>query len=296
MEFCAINELSLDEIATLHKQWGSYTEEKREPMEVKISVGRGNKSKIRIGYCSPDLHEHSVGYLIQNIIQNHNHNEFEIYCYSNNGPDVRDAVTENIIRSVEMFKYVKHLSDYDLAREIAGDRIDVLIDLAGHTAGHRLRAMAYKPAPVQMTYLGYPNTTGMSRIDYRITDRYAEATEDKDYRYSEKLLRLTNCFLAFDGFGNIAPIKNRTIDKYDIVFGCFNNVQKLTPKVIELWAGYSIQSGKCQASDEGQTTEHRFYLGEHRCRVCTSTESVEIASNVSDIPLPGKSTCAFTTT
>lgn len=97
--------------------------------------------------------------------------------------------------------------------------------------------MAYKPAPIQMTYLGFPNSTGLSRIDYRITDQYAESGPEKDYRYSEALIRLSNCFLTFRGFDGIEPEPPRQKKEAEpFIFGCFNNIQKLTPEAVALWA------------------------------------------------------------
>jgi len=237
MELCSITELSIDEISEFHKKWGALTEKATNLFEhnndkEKLKLNK----KIRIGYSSPDLREHSVGYLIKDIITSHNQNDFEIYCYANFDSKNADAFTQEIINSCKLFKYVKHLTDKELAQEIFDDKIDILIDLAGHTAGHRLRSFAFRPALIQITYLGYPNTTGLSRIDYRITDRYAEAAVEYDYRYSEKLIRLTNCFLSFNGFHGIVPVKVADKKNKKIIFGCFNNIQKLKPKVIELWS------------------------------------------------------------
>ncbi len=237
MELCAITDLSLDEIADLHKTWGTHTEQATRPFVQDINKWRSSsRKKLRIAYVSPDLREHSVGYLIKDIITSHNYKNFEVYCYANFKPTDCDSFTQEIINSCTMLKYVNHLTDKAVADEIYKDEINILIDLAGHTAGHRLRSAAYKPAPIQMTYLGYPHTTGLSRIDYRITDRFAETDTSKDYRYSEQLLRLTNCFLTFKGFGDIVPaeIKENINDK--IIFGCFNNIQKLQPKAVELWS------------------------------------------------------------
>jgi len=237
MEFCGNTDLSLNEISDLHKLWGDLTQNLVEPYPHDSDSTRfQNREKPRIAYISPDLRKHSVGYLIKDIITSHNHDELEIYCYANHDSKDSDAFTQEMIDCCKCFKYIKHLPDKTLADEIYNDEIDILIDLAGHTAGHRLRSMAYKPAPIQMTYLGYPNTTGMSLIDYRITDRYAETTEDKDYRYAENLLRLTNCFLTFKGFPGTTPEFSKEKKKDAIVFGCFNNIQKLTPTAIKLWA------------------------------------------------------------
>ncbi|MBN1276338.1 MAG: tetratricopeptide repeat protein, partial [Deltaproteobacteria bacterium] len=236
MEFCAITDLSLDEISEQHKTWGNLTEQERTPFEHGRVFKDQKRKKIRIGYSSPDLREHSVGYLIKDIIKSHNHDEFEVYCYANFNANEMDSFTQEMINASNLFKYVKHLSEKELAEEIYRDEIDILIDLAGHTAGHRLRSFAYKPAPIQITYLGYPNTTGLSRIDYRLTDRFAESGEENDYRYSEKLIRLTNCFLSFQGFGDVVPAEIKENRGEKIIFGCFNNIQKLTAKAIELWS------------------------------------------------------------
>ncbi len=237
MEFCAITDLSLDEISEQHKKWGELTEQEAEPFEHDKRGPTGTeRRKLRIGYSSPDLRQHSVGYLIKDIIVSHNHDEFEIYCYANFNPKDMDSFTQEMINASTLFKYVKHLSDKAVAEEIHNDEIDILIDLAGHTAGHRLRSFAYKPAPIQITYLGYPNTTGLSRVDYRITDRFAESGKENDYRYSEKLIRLTNCFLSFNGFGDVIPAEVKDNPDGKIIFGCFNNIQKLAPKAVELWA------------------------------------------------------------
>jgi len=237
MEFCGNTDLRLDEIACLHKEWGRLTEQGVIAFEHdKRILEREPGRKLKIGYLSPDLREHSVGYLIKDIITHHNSEEFEIFCYGNFDERNGDGFTQAIKNSCRDFKYVFHLSDHQLAQVIFHDEIDILIELAGHTAGHRLRALAKKPAPIQITYLGYPNTTGLSRIDYRISDRFAESGPDKDYRYSEELIRLTNCFLTFDGFGDVVPIEWEQKRKGEVIFGCFNNLQKLTPLAITLWS------------------------------------------------------------
>lgn len=234
MEFCATTDLSLDEIADLHKQWGALTESEIIPYDHEHRrAERRQSAKLRIAYVSPDLREHSVGYLIKDIITSHNRQEFEIYCYANFNPKDADGFTQEIINKCDVLKYVRHLSDQGVAKEIYEDHIDIVVELAGHTAGHRLRALAYKPAPIQITYLGYPHTTGLSRIDYRITDQFAEYA-GKDYRYSERLLRLTHCFLTFKGFQGVSPAPDEK--KNEIIFGCFNNIQKLTCHAVKLWA------------------------------------------------------------
>lgn len=242
MMFCGITDLSPDELSALFKQWGAFTEAEREPYR-HDPAGR-KREKIRIGYSSPDFKVHSVGYLIKDIIASHNYDEFEVWCYANFNADQADAFTNEIINSCTVFKYVKHLTDAELAEEIYNDGIDILIDLAGHSAWHRLRAMAYKPAPVQMTYLGFPNSTGLSRIDYRITDRFAESGPENDHRYAESLIRLSNCFLSFQGFDGIEPEPpRRKADEDAFVFGCFNNIQKLTPEAVALWAEILKRTG-----------------------------------------------------
>jgi len=153
--------------------------------------------RLRIGYVSPDFKEHPVGRLLVPLLANHDHANFETVCYS----DVRceDAITDRLRGFGDRWSDVSRLSDEQLAERIRQDRIDVLVDLTLHTAGNRLLVFARKPAPVQITWAGYPGTTGLETIDFRLSDPHLDPPGSNNGGwYSEKTLRLPNCFWAFD--------------------------------------------------------------------------------------------------
>src|SRR5439155_14011687 len=122
---------------------------------------------LRLGYVSPDFKEHAVACFIEPILAHHDREHFHITCYSD--VDRPDAVTQRLRGYPVQWRDLLHVAEEHAAELIRQDQIDVLVDLAGHTSGNRLLTFARKPAPVQMTYLGYPNTTGMSTMDYRLT-------------------------------------------------------------------------------------------------------------------------------
>jgi predicted O-linked N-acetylglucosamine transferase (SPINDLY family) len=127
--------------------------------------------------------------------------------------------------------------DEEVAKLIRRDRIDILVDLAGHTGDNRLFVFAYKPAPVQVSWLGYPNTTGLQAIDYRLTDAVADPAGEADSLHSEKLVRLKNGFLCYrpsPAAPGIAPLP--CLEKGHITFGSFNNISKTSPAVVKTWA------------------------------------------------------------
>jgi predicted O-linked N-acetylglucosamine transferase (SPINDLY family) len=128
-------------------------------------------------------------------------------------------------------------SDEEAARLIRQDRIDILVDLAGHTGGGRPLLFARKPAPVQATWLGYPDTTGLAQMDYRITDADADPEGEADAICSEKLVRLATGFLCYAPHADSPPVgKPPALDSGKITFGCFNNLAKVTPEMIGLWS------------------------------------------------------------
>jgi protein O-GlcNAc transferase len=191
--------------------------------------------KIRIGYCSPDFRTHSVAYFLEAIIKTHDRSEFEIFCYS----DVTrpDEVTRTFASSVDCFTNIQGMDNIAVAEQIRRDKIDILVDLAGHTAGYRIPLFSIKPAPIQVSYLGYPNTTGLTSMDYRLTDARADPPGLTDHLYSEKLVRLPHTFLCYtppERSPEIETAANR--DSGQIIFGSFNNRAKITPEVVKAWA------------------------------------------------------------
>jgi len=193
------------------------------------------KSRLNIGYVSPDFRHHSVAYFFEPLLKAHNRENFTTYCYSNvNHPDV---VTKRLQSEADHWVSIVGMNDDDAADMIRNDKIDILVDLTGHTGNNRLVLFAYKPAPIQVTWLGYPNTTGMSAIDYRFTDEITDPIGAADKLYSEKLIRLENGFLCYQPY-DLAPEVSRLpcLNKGNTTFGSFNNLVKLNSEVIKIWS------------------------------------------------------------
>ena len=191
--------------------------------------------RLKIGYVSPDFRKHSVAYFIETVFAHHNREQVEVYCYSNN--PISDEVTLRLKSLVEHWCDIKMRDDEAVATQIRHDGIDILIDLAGHTAGSRLLTFARKPAPVQASWLGYPCTTGLSAVDYRISDIYADPVGMSERYYSETLYRLpatTTCYHPPHPSPEVGSLP--ALAQGSITFGSFNNLPKVTPEVRALWA------------------------------------------------------------
>lgn len=190
--------------------------------------------RLRIGYVSPDLRMHSVVSFMEALLANHDLGTVESICYA----DVKrpDAMTGRLRSLAGAWRDICGKSDDEVANMIRQDSIDILIDLAGHMANNRLLVFARKPAPVQVTYLGYPNTTGLPVMDYRLTDNLADPV-DSPGLYTEELVRLPNCFLCYLPPREAPPVSPLPVDTVDyITFGSFNNLAKVTPVVVAHWA------------------------------------------------------------
>ncbi|MGA3068131.1 MAG: tetratricopeptide repeat protein, partial [Tepidisphaeraceae bacterium] len=190
--------------------------------------------RLRIGYVSPDFREHSVAYFLVNLFTFHDPAQFEIFAYA----DVPqpDKVTTRLQQWVAHWRSAVGLSDAILAEMIRNDRIDILVDLAGHTANNRLLVFARKPAPVQITHIGYPYSTGMTAMDYRFTDAYADPPGMTDPFHTEKIIRLPNTFLCFSPPNNAPDVGPLPQAKAGYTtFGSFNSLAKISTATIELW-------------------------------------------------------------
>jgi protein O-GlcNAc transferase len=196
---------------------------------------RGSGKRVRIGYLSPDFRGHSVASFIEPILARHDRGRFEIYCYANLGHP--DATTERLKGLAEHWRDIYPLSDGEAALLIADDGIDILVDLAGHTSGNRLPLLARRPAPLQATWLGYPDGTGLPEVDYRITDRLSDPPGTSDLLHCERLIRLEPSFCCYQPPGyapEVAPPPCLASGR--VTFGSFNNLAKVTPELISLWA------------------------------------------------------------
>lgn len=191
--------------------------------------------RLRVGYVSPDFRRHSVAYFIEPLLKAHDRGAVEAILYF----DVprHDDVTARIRRLADGWRDVAGLSDDQLAQLIREDRVDILVDLAGHTSRGRLGVFARKPAPVQASYLGYPDTTGLQAVDWRITDAVADPEGEADALHTERLLRLPRVFLAYQpDVDTPAPERPPADADRPFTFASFNNLAKTTPELIALWA------------------------------------------------------------
>jgi len=196
--------------------------------------------RLKIGYVSPDFRQHSVSFFYLPLIRHHNRQLVEVFCYS----DVKssDDVTDEIMTSADEWRPISGLPDEAVAEQVRTDGIDILVDLSGHTAGNRLLVFARKPAPLQITWLGYPNTTGMPVMDYRLTDDIADPPGQSDQYHSETLIRLPDGFLCYsppDDAPQVSGLPARQTGR--ITFGSFNNLPKINEAVIALWSRLLLQ-------------------------------------------------------
>ena len=206
------------------------------PLQAKAgaSAFTNSKRRLRIGYVSPDFNDHAVGKFIEPVLAAHDTNKFEVFCYYNK-PRVDDA-TKRMQSAVANWRMTSTISDDELARMIQADAIDILVDLSGHTGLNRLLVFARKPAPIQVTWIGYPNTTGLSTMDYRITDAFADPIGATEALHTEKLVRMPECFSCFKPPSNAPHVSALpAVARGTITFGSFNNFAKITPEVMRVW-------------------------------------------------------------
>lgn len=191
--------------------------------------------RLRVGYVSPDFRQHSVAFFFEPLLTHHDPARIETFCYADVAQP--DATTERLRSLTGQWRNTTGVSDDRLAEQVRADGIDILVDLAGHTVGNRLLVFTAKSAPVQVTYLGYPNTTGIEAMDYRLTDAYADPPGVTDNNYSETLFRLPRGFLCYRPPDDAPSVKSLpALASGRITFGSFNNLMKVTPEVISVWA------------------------------------------------------------
>jgi predicted O-linked N-acetylglucosamine transferase (SPINDLY family) len=230
-------DVNAQELFDAHADWGAvmaprlmegaYADHENDP-----DPGR----RLRIGYVSGDFKTHSVAYFIEPVLENHDASRFEVSCYA----DVTksDETTSRLMKLAKgSWRDVSHLDAQEIAERIRQDRIDILVDLAGHTGRKQMQIFALKPAPIQVTYLGYPDTTGLPAMDYRITDAQADPPGISDRLNTETLIRLDRGFLCYrppleaPEVGVLPFLENGFI-----TFGSFNHRAKINRNVVQVWS------------------------------------------------------------
>jgi tetratricopeptide (TPR) repeat protein len=185
---------------------------------------------LKIGYASNDFYAHPVSRFIEPVFANHDKSQFEVFLYS--ATSIIDHATQRIQSYGHTWRDIRKLSDEAAANLIRQDKIDILIDLMRYIGGHRLLLFAHKPAPLQLTYLGYPNTTGLSTMDYKITDSLHDPPGLNDRFYTEKLLRLDPCAWCYRPDDNAPPVNDLPALKNGfITFAALNRIAKGSPQI-----------------------------------------------------------------
>jgi predicted O-linked N-acetylglucosamine transferase (SPINDLY family) len=218
-----------------HRKWN---DQYAKPLAREIRPHQNNRDpnrRLRVGYVSADFHDHPVGRCLLPVLQNRDRERFELFCYA--GTAKPDDVTRQMRELTDGWQDVLALSDEQLAAKVCEDRIDILVDLAVHTAGNRLLTFAREPAPVQVTWLGWPGTSGLDAMHYRLSDPYLDPPGENDSNYAEKTVRLPDTFWCYAPIeADISPNDLPAFKNGYITFGCLNNFWKMNDRVIEMWA------------------------------------------------------------
>jgi predicted O-linked N-acetylglucosamine transferase (SPINDLY family) len=256
---------SPEELAKEHSAWHGDVDKLRIT-RLNQTVNFSESKILKIGYVSPDFRSHPVAYFFQPILKFHDRNEFHVTCYSTQSGG--DGITRWIKGACDQWRDVDMLSATELAKMVQSDEIDILIDLAGHSSGNRLDVFRLKPAPIQITYLGYPNGTGIPEMDYRITDQISDPPGSTEHLYVEELIRINPCFLTFEPPKDTPDVAVSPLFKNGFVtFGSFNKFSKLSNLCIETWVDILncvpdsrlfLKTGGLEDSEEKRKALDRF--------------------------------------
>ncbi|MDA9287481.1 tetratricopeptide repeat protein [Amylibacter sp.] len=209
------------------------------PEKALSSIGRPSKKpkRIRIGYFSTDFKEHPVAYLISKVLEQHNRDEFEVFGYSVHGSS-SCTMRQRLEKSFDNFTDVQSMSDRDITLKARQDKIDIAVDLNGYTKNTRTGIFAYRAAPIQINYLGYPGTLGADFMDYIVADRFLIPSQNQKH-FNEEPLYLPNTYMPTD---NSREMSKKKITRSDMglpddafVFCCFNNNYKISPNEFDIW-------------------------------------------------------------
>ena len=223
-------DVDADELLREHLAWGRLHACEHAPHANLPDPDR----RIRVGYVSADFHRHPLAFHFLPLLLNRDRACFEAVCYYSG--TTQDEMTTRLKGCADGWRDIRYLSDADADALVRSDGIDILVDLSGHTAGNRLPLFARKPAPVQLTYLGYANTTGLDCMDYRISDAYADPP-GTEARYVEKLLRLPHSLWCYKTPQAAAPENPApALTNGHVTFASFNAAYKLHPGLIKVWA------------------------------------------------------------
>ncbi len=226
-------EVGEHEILARHRAWGlSFPPVAASTRKVKaLSADR----PMRVGYLSADFREHAMRHYLEPALAHHDRSRVELTCYANS--PISDEATRRLMGYGHAWVWTHTLGDQELAARIRSDEIDILVDCIGHTRGTRLDALASKPAPVMVSWLGYLGTTGLPAMDFRLTDAWVDPPGLTESQHTEKLLRLAGGMMAYRPHLHV-PDANALPSQSSgrITFGSLNNLDKLNLGVVQTWA------------------------------------------------------------
>jgi predicted O-linked N-acetylglucosamine transferase (SPINDLY family) len=227
-------EATLAGLKTLHAQW---QQRHAEPLQATWRPHAGPRDRarpLRLGFVSADLGRHPVGYFLVRTLECLRGEGCETACYSDGLQE--DNINARIRAASQIWRQSRGHGDPALASQIRADQIDVLFDLAGHTAHNRLLTFARKPAPVQVTWAGYVGTTGLKAMDYLLADRY-QVPPGAERHYQERVLRMPDGYVCYDPPADAPPVMPLpSLERGQVTLGCFNYPGKITSHVVEVWA------------------------------------------------------------
>ena len=266
--FLAINYLERfrpEDVFVMHEEWGRMQMEIAKPEALEFHRYRDPHRRLRVGYMSPDFRMHSVFFFAEPILRNHNKEQVEVFCYSN--------LTRPDSKTIQAQVYADHWRDIgslkgeEIVETIRADELDILVELAGHTAGNLLPVLAHRMAPIQISAIGYPCTTGLPTIDYRISDPHC-SPDGSEHLNTERLLRLPESFWCYsppDTAPDVAPLP--VDQRGTITFASINNFAKVTEAVQDVWAQVLLavpdarlilQAGGCASKVAREKVAARF--------------------------------------
>jgi predicted O-linked N-acetylglucosamine transferase (SPINDLY family) len=234
--YCSLHDerRSPEDISAAHRKFGERIEAPFSAKRMRHANSPEPERRLRLGFVSGDLRDHPVARFLEPVWRTLDRAQFELIAYD--VQPAEDATSARLRAQASRWRNAAALPDAQLEARIRADRIDILFDLSGHTAGGRLPVFARRPAPVQISWIGYPGTTGLSAIDYRLVDRIAAPPGRFDHLFTERLAYLP--FMSvFDRPGNLPDVVGPPmLGAGRITFGSFNRINKVGERTVELWA------------------------------------------------------------
>jgi protein O-GlcNAc transferase len=233
----AIQSLADNAPGRLREELAAWDKRYAEPLRTSLRPHDNDRAPdrpLRIGYVSPDFRHHVVGRCLLPLLEHRARGQFRVFCYST--LTQTDEMTDRLKEHSDEWRSFAEIGDQEAAEMVREDQIDILIDLAVHTAGNRLLVFAHKPAPVQVTYLGYPGSTGLKTIDYRLSDPYLDPPDADLSDYSEQTFRLPRSYWCYQTGGPTPDVARTPMAASGhITFGCLCNFSKISRQSLELW-------------------------------------------------------------